>query len=82
MMELKNGFMDLELVSIHNYDATTYANNVAILKRLTKAGETLDFIVVRNLSVGEGNNCDWSHAIQYDIPNLTDAARLFKEVIA
>ena len=81
-MRLKNGFMTLELVSIHNYDATTYASNVAILKRLTKTDETIDYIVVRNLNIKENNTCDWSHAIQYDITNLTDAARLFKEVIA
>lgn len=82
MIELKNGFMTLELVSIHNYDATTYVNNVAILKRLNKLGETIDYIVVRNLSVKENNICDWSHAIQYDIQNPTDASRLFKDVIA
>ena len=81
-MKLTNGFMALELVSVHNYDATTYSNNVAILKRLTKAGATIDYIVVRNLNIKENNNCDWSHAIQYDIQNLTDASRLFKDVIA
>ena len=82
MMKLTNGFMTLELVSIHNYDATTYANNVAILKRITKAGETIDYVVVRNLRIKDNNTCDWSHAIQYDIPSLTDASRLFKDVIA
>ena len=82
MMKLKNGFMNLELVSIHNYDATTYVNNVAILKRLNKLGETIDYIVVRNLNIKENSVCDWSHAIQYDIQNLSDASRLFKDVIA
>lgn len=78
LRQLKNGSMDLLLVSIHVQDINEPWHNVAILKDTRKN----NFIVVCNLFIHVDNLCSWAFAYEYDISSLTEATQLFIKKIS
>lgn len=74
---LKNGYMDIEVVSVVEHDRLNPNNNTSIVYRIN----TKDYVVVDGLKINEDNTCTWNFAYQYDIESLTEATEILKEKI-
>ena len=83
MIRFTNNHQQLELISIHHTDINNPNLNTAIVRRLKADGTTIDYVVVRNLNLNlKDNEGDWGHAVQYCIPSLTDATKVFADCIS
>lgn len=78
LRQLKNGSMELLLISLHVQDVNEPWDNVAILKD----ARNNSFIVVCNLYIHDADICSWAFAYEYDIPSLTEATQLFIKKIS
>ncbi len=82
MIRFTNNHLNLELISIHHTDINNPNLNTAIVRRLKADDTTIDYVVVRNLELKEDKTGEWGHAVQYCIPSLTDATKVFVDCIS